>query len=107
VSTSERMRRITTCVFVILGSAVAGCDAASAGACVRFSDCASGLTCAAGECVVPPSPTDATAASADATSATTTPTPGDESTPGPTEAGNTTDETDNTGSDDASNPSAE
>ncbi len=35
--------------------ALLACDASSDGACLRFSDCASGLTCANGECVTPPS----------------------------------------------------
>jgi hypothetical protein len=34
--------------------ALLACDASSDGACLRFSDCASGLTCANGECVTPP-----------------------------------------------------
>jgi hypothetical protein len=74
-----------------------GCDAAAAGACVRFSDCVSGLTCADGLCVVPPSSStgDATAPAATSTGTGTgtstdtstgtgtMPMSGDESTPAP------------------------
>lgn len=35
--------------------ALLACDATSDNACLRFSDCASGLTCANGQCVTPPS----------------------------------------------------
>ena len=39
---------------------VAACGAES-GDCLRFTDCAQGLTCAAGRCVVPPPPASASA----------------------------------------------
>jgi hypothetical protein len=103
VQTSE-WRRIAASVFVLLVSAAA-CDAVSNDACLRFSDCADGLTCAAGQCVTPPSSADASVVVTDATSQAAPPSPGDESDVPATEpeAGNA----DEDGSDDASTTSAE
>ena len=71
--------------------ALLACDASSAGACLRFSDCASGLTCANGECVTPPSGNaDGGAEGASGSSSgSTTGTSGDQSTSGDT-SGDTT-----------------
>jgi hypothetical protein len=48
--------RLNIAVFAALAlSAFAGIDCGGAsGDCFRYSDCASGLTCSAGKCVVPP-----------------------------------------------------
>ncbi len=75
MSISESMR-MAAAVFCLLAGTMA--CAAAATDCPRCSACASGLTCAAGRCVVPPSsgdaPPPATATSAvDATSS-----PGDD-----------------------------
>ncbi|MBV9947579.1 MAG: hypothetical protein JOZ69_12065 [Myxococcales bacterium] len=45
-------------LLVLLCAAFASCGAES-GDCLRFTDCAEGLTCAAGRCVVPPPPASA------------------------------------------------
>jgi hypothetical protein len=82
--------------------ALLACDASSAGACLRFSDCASGLTCANGECVTPPSG-DSDAATSGSSSGSTTGTSGDQSTSGDTSGAATgtgddeTDESDDSG----------
>ncbi len=100
MQTSE-WRPIAASVFVLLVSAAA-CDAVSNDACLRFSDCADGLTCAAGQCVTPPSPGDASAASPDAP--TQIAAPGDE----PDASTEPEDDiTDDASTDDASNPSTE
>jgi hypothetical protein len=54
VSISSWLGRLMA-VAATCASANAGCGAES-GDCVRYSDCADGLTCAAGKCVVPPAP---------------------------------------------------
>ena len=84
------------------------CDATSDGACLRFSDCASGLTCANGECVTPPSGDMDGSAASGSSSGSTTGTSGAQSTSGDT-SGDTTgtgdDETDE--SDDSGTTSTE
>jgi hypothetical protein len=53
VSTFERVRLVLPIAALVVGVAV---DCGPPGDCLRFSDCAEGLTCADGKCVPPPPP---------------------------------------------------
>jgi hypothetical protein len=53
VSIFERLRALPAVAVLLVGVAV---DCGPAGDCLRFSDCAAGLTCADGKCVAPPPP---------------------------------------------------
>lgn len=75
--------------------ALLACDVSADNACLRFSDCASGLTCANGECVTPPSgSTDGGTATSGSSSGSTTGTSGNQTTSG-TNSGSTTGTGDN------------
>jgi hypothetical protein len=69
VSTCERTR-LSALLVVLVVAAVSACGGADPVDCLRFSDCAEGLTCAYGHCVVPPSPASADATAGDGAAST-------------------------------------
>lgn len=81
MSTCDRMRLFA--LLAPLAALVLSACGAESGGCLRFSDCAEGLTCAYGRCVLPPPPaTAADAATGDGPVSTSTSDAGGPSFPG-------------------------